>query len=148
MRLTLSQLTGLPRPFTLAPQMEKTALSVLLQKILLAPIIGLWALHLFQRKYKDAGAQKRNATLLLTLILIGGWAAAWLFSRYGVGDEWLVLVAAGAVGVVVWQRRLMLPFRRCCVQCGKPLSMIRMFSWDSNKCEACEPHAAEGETRR
>jgi hypothetical protein len=128
--------------------MEKTALSVLLQKILLVPMVALWALHLYQRKFKDAGTRKRIATLSLTLVLIGGWAAAWLFSRYGVGDEWLVLVAVCAAAIVIWQRRLMLPFRRRCVKCGAALSMTRVFSWDSNRCEACEPHAAEGETTR
>jgi hypothetical protein len=128
--------------------MEKTAVSVLLQKILLVPMVALWALHLYQRKFKDAGTRKRIATLSLTMVLIGGWVAAWLFGRYGVDDGWLILVAVGAVAIVVWQRRLMLPFRRSCVKCGAPLSIIRMFSWDSNKCEACEPHAAEGETSR
>ncbi len=128
--------------------MEKTALSVLLQKILLVPIVALWALHLYQRKFKDAGTRKRIATLSLTMVLIGGWVAAWIFSRSDVGDEWLVLVAACAVAIVVWQRRLMLPFRRRCVQCGASLSMTRMFSRDSNKCEACEPHGVEGETTR
>jgi hypothetical protein len=128
--------------------MEKTAVSVLLQKILLVPIVALWVLHLSQRKFKDAGTRKRIATLSLTMVLIGGWVAAWLFSRYGVEDGWLILVAVVAVAIVAWQRRLMLPFRRRCVKCGAPLSIIRMFSWDSNKCEACEPHAAEGETTR
>jgi hypothetical protein len=128
--------------------MEKIAISALLQKILLVPMVALWALHLSQRKLKGAGTRKRIATLSLTMILIGGWAAAWLFNRYGVGDEWLVLVAAGAVAIVVWQRRLMLPFRRRCVQCGAPLTLTRIFSLDSNKCEACEPPAAEGETTR
>jgi hypothetical protein len=128
--------------------MEKTAISALLQKLLLVPMVALWAFHLYQRKLKDAGTRKRIATLSLTMVLIGGWVAAWLFNRYGVGDEWLVLVAAGAVAIVAWQRRLMLPFRRRCVQCGAPLTLTRMFSWDSNKCEACEPPAAEGETTR
>jgi hypothetical protein len=128
--------------------MEKTALSALLQKILLVPIVALWALHLYQRKARDAGTRKRIATLSLTMVLIGGWVAAWLFSRYGIGDEWLVLVAVCAAAIVAWQRRLMLPFRRRCVQCGTPLSAIRMLCWDSNKCGACEPPAMEGETTR
>jgi hypothetical protein len=123
--------------------MEKTTISVLLQKILLVPIIALWVLHLSQRKFKDAGTHKRIATLSLTMVLIGGWVAAWIFSRYGVGDGWLVLVAAAAVAVVAWQRRLVLPFRGRCVSCGKPLSLTRVISWDSNKCEACEPPRKE-----
>ena len=90
--------------------MTNTAVSVLLQKILLVPMVALWALHLSQRRFKDAGTRKRIATLSLTMVLIGGWVAAWLFARYGVDDGWLILVAVGAVAIVAWQRRLMLPF--------------------------------------
>jgi len=124
--------------------LEGTAISTLLQKILLIPMVALWAFHLYQRRFKEAGTRKRIATLSLTMVIIGVWIAAWLFARYGVTDQWLIAVAAVAVAVVIWQRRLVLPYRRTCVRCGKPLSFMRMLSWDSNTCEACEP--AEGET--
>jgi hypothetical protein len=127
---------------------ERTALSTLLQKALLVPMVALWAFHLYQRKFRDAGTRKRIATLSLTMVLIGAWIAAWLFARYAIADGWLIAVAALAAAVVIWQRRLMLPFRRRCVRCGAPLSFTRMFSWDSNTCEACEPPATEGETIR
>ena len=111
-------------------------------------MVALWAFHLYQRRFRDAGTRKRIATLSLTMVIIGGWIAAWLFTRFGIADEWLMAVAALAVAVVIWQRRLMLPFRRRCSKCDAPLSMTRMFSWDSNTCEACEPPATEGETTR
>jgi uncharacterized membrane protein len=116
-----------------------TEISVLLQKILLVPMVGLWAFHLSQRRWKEAGTRKRLATLSLTVVVIAAWIAAWVFTRSGIDDAWLVAVAAGAVAVVLWQRRLMLPFRRRCVRCGKSLSFSRALSWDSNTCEACEP---------
>ena len=128
--------------------MESIALSAHLQKILLVPMVALWAFHLYQRRFRDAGTRKRIATLSLTMVIIGAWIAAWLFARYGIADKWLIAVAALAIAVVIWQRRLMLPFRRLCARCGKPLSLTRMFSWDSNTCEACEPAATEGETTR
>jgi len=128
--------------------METTALSALLQKALLVPMVALWAFHLYQRRFRDAGTRKRIATLSLTMVIIGAWIAAWLFTRFGIADEWLIAVAALAVAVVFWKRRLMLPFRRRCARCGAPLSFTRMFSWDSNTCEACEPPATEGETTR
>ena len=128
--------------------MESTALSTLLQKVLLVPMVALWAFHLYQRRFHEAGTRKRIATLSLTIVIIGAWIAAWLFTRYGITDQWLIAVAACAAVVVIWQRRLMLPFRRRCARCGAPLSFTRMFSWDSNTCEACEPPAAEGETAR
>jgi hypothetical protein len=111
-------------------------------------MVALWAFHLYQRRYRDAGTRKRIATLSLTMVIIGAWIAAWLFTRYGIADEWLIAVAAAAAAVVIWQRRLMLPFRRMCARCGAPLSFTRMFSLDSNTCEACEPPATEGETTR
>ena len=119
--------------------MDGTALSTLLQKILLVPIVGLWVFHMYQRRFKDAAVHKRIATLSLTSVLIGGWLAAWIFEKYTVDDRWLIVVAAAAVLVVIWQRKLMLPFRARCVRCGGRLGMKRMFSWDSNTCEACEP---------
>lgn len=128
--------------------MGQTAVSALLLKILLIPIVALWAFHLYQRRFKDAATHKRIATLSLTLVIIAAWIAAWLFTRYGISDIYLVPVAALAVAVVFWQRKLVLPYRLRCVQCGKRLSVTRMFSHDSNKCETCEPPETEGERTR
>jgi hypothetical protein len=126
--------------------LESTVISTQLQRILLVPIVALWMFHLYQRRFREAGTKKRIATLSLTMVLIGGWIAAWLFSRYGVADRWLVAVAALAALVVAWQRRLILPYRARCLKCGKPLSLTRVFSWDSNTCEACDPPVPKGET--
>ena len=125
--------------------METTAISVLLQKVLLVPIVGLWIFHMYQRRFKDAAVRKRIATLSLTAVLIAGWVAAWVFERYAIADRWLLPVAVVAVALVIWQRKLMLPFRARCVRCGKRLGMVRMLSWDNNTCEACEPPRKEGE---
>jgi hypothetical protein len=127
---------------------ERTLISSLLQKILLVPMVALWAFHLYQRRFKEAATRKRIATLALTMVLIAAWVAAWVFSRYGISDAWLFLVAGLAVAVVVWQRKLMLPYRLMCLQCGKPLSITLIFSRDSNKCEACEPASMEGDRPR
>jgi len=116
-----------------------------LLNILLVPMVALWVLHLYQRKFKDAGTRKRAATLALTLVIIAAWGAAWLFHRVGVPDLWLVAVAAAAVALVAWQRRLMLPFRARCARCGKAVPLQRFLGLDSNTCEACEPPAREGE---
>jgi len=127
---------------------EHTSISNLLQKVLLVPMVGLWAFHLYQRRFKEAGTRKRIATLSLTTVIIGAWAAAWVFARYGISDTYLLAVAVLAVAVVVWQRKLMLPYRLSCARCGTPLSITRILSHDSNKCEACEPAAMEGDRHR
>jgi hypothetical protein len=125
---------------------DNTAISALLTKILLVPMVGLWVFHLSQRRLKAAGERKRIATLSLTAVIIGAWVAAWLFDHYGVPDIYLVAVAVAAVAVVIWQRRLILPYRLHCRKCGKPLGIMRILTIDSNTCEACEPPRTEGRT--
>ncbi len=125
-----------------------TLISARLLNILLVPIVALWALHLYQRKFRDAGLRKRAATLSLTLVVIGAWAASWLFNRFGVPDVWLVAVAGAAAAVISWQHRRMLPFRLRCARCGKAVSLERILGLDSNTCEACEPPVSQGETTR
>jgi len=116
-----------------------TAVSLLLQKILLIPMVALWVFHLYQRRFKEAAVHKRIATLSQTAIIIGAWVAAWVFSRNNIDDIYLVAVAAVAAVIVVWQRKLILPYKTHCVRCGKPLSLPRVLSYDSNICEACQP---------
>ena len=128
--------------------MEHTLVSILLQKILLVPMVALWAFHLYQRRFKEAGTRKRIATLSLTMVLIGAWVAAWLFARYGIDDRFLLLVAAVAAAVVVWQRKLMLPYRLVCARCGAPLTITRILSYDSNTCETCAAAIMEGERKQ
>lgn len=125
--------------------MTSTAVSALLLKVLLIPMVGSWVFHLSQRRYKDAAVHKRVATLGLTVVVIGAWVAVWAFVRYNVGDQWLIAVAAAAVAVVAWQRKLLLPYRTHCVQCGAKLTLSRVLSWDSNKCASCDPPRREGE---
>jgi hypothetical protein len=122
-----------------------TMISTLLLRILLVPLVALWAFHLYQRRYRDAGVRKRIATLSLTVLFIALWGAAWLFSTYGIGDVYLIPVAALLVGIAIWQRPIVLPYRLRCAKCGKPLAIQRMLSCDSNACESCDPPRKEGE---
>jgi hypothetical protein len=103
---------------------------------------------MYQRRFKEAAVRKRIATLSLTAVIIACWVAAWVFERYSIGDRWLAVVGAAAVALVIWQRKLMLPFRARCASCGKTMSITRMLSWDSNRCEACEPPRKEGDDPR
>ena len=101
-------------------------------------------------RYLLYGSERYALAILRPLqaaIRARGDAAAWFFDRYRVPDVYLTAVAALAVVVVIGLRRRMLPYRRTCLKCGKPLSLTRMFSWDSNKCEACEPPIAEGDLK-
>ncbi|HET6450391.1 MAG TPA: hypothetical protein VFI08_03730 [Spirochaetia bacterium] len=126
--------------------MGHTAVSAELLNVLLVPMVLIWVLHLYQRKFRDTGARKRSATQWLTFLVIGLWAVAWLFRQFGVPDEWLLAAAAVAAGVLVWRRRVLLPFSRRCAQCGKTVPVVSMMCLDSNTCEACGPPTTEGET--
>ena len=110
-------------------------------------MVGFWVFHLFQRRYKAAGVRKRIATLGFTILVIGAWVVAWLFSRYSIDDIYLLALPVAAIAILAGLRRTMLPYRLRCVRCGKPLGMVRMLSFDSNICEACAP-PPEGEPPR
>ena len=126
--------------------MHDTTLSQLLTKVLLIPIVALWAFHLYQRRYREAATHKRITTFSYTVMLLVAWCAASLFPRYGIGDAWLLVLPLMAAAVVAWQRRIFLPYRLHCAQCGKPLGLGRILSIDANTCEACEPPQKEGDT--
>ena len=124
--------------------MHNTTISTLLLKVLLAPMIALWAFHLYQRRFKEAAVHKRIATLSLTVIVIGGWLASYLFSQEKIDDVYLIGVAALAAAIVIGLRKIILPYRLRCVRCRKPLALGRVLSIDSNTCEACESRGTEG----
>ncbi len=122
-----------------------TAVSDFLQRYLRVPIVLVWVYHLFQRRYLPVGAGKRDATLYLTLVLLGVWALSWLLSKFSLQDLYLVPIAFFAVVLLVWQRQRIFPYRLRCARCGRPLSASRVFFFDSNTCETCEPFRKEGE---
>ncbi|HUI72444.1 MAG TPA: hypothetical protein VL354_18135 [Spirochaetia bacterium] len=121
--------------------------STFLTRYLLVPIVALWVYHLLQRRYVEAGSRKRNATLYLTVVLLGVWVLCWLLSRFALQDLYLIPIAFFAIVLLAWQRRVIFPYRLRCVSCGLPLSASRVLFFDSNACERCEPSRREGENR-
>ncbi len=122
-----------------------TVVSSFLQRYLLVPIILVWIYHLLQRRHLTVGEGKRNASLYLTLVLLAVWALTWLLSKFSLQDLYLIPIAFFTLVLLVWQRRVILPYRLRCVRCGQRLSASRVFFFDSNTCEACQPSAKEGE---
>jgi hypothetical protein len=121
-----------------------TVVSDFLQRYLLLPIVLVWVYHLLQRRYLTVGAGKRNASLYLTMVLLAVWALSWLLSKFSQQDLYLVPVAFFTLVLLIWQRRVIFPYRLRCVRCGQPLSASRVFFFDSNTCETCEPYRKEG----
>jgi hypothetical protein len=118
---------------------EHTVISQFLLRALLAPIILLWGYHLAQRRYREEAQRKRTATLLLTLLLIGVWVAAFFLRRLRIDDVFLSPVFIVAAIILIAERRTLLPYRARCVRCGAPLSVRTVFFMDSNACGSCEP---------
>ena len=124
-----------------------SSISTFLQRYLLVPIVAVWVYHLLQRRHLEDGRQKSNATLYLTIVLLAVWALTWLLSKFSLPDLYLIPIAFFALVLLVWQRRAIFPYRLRCVRCGLPLSVSRVFLYDSNTCETCEPSRKQGENR-
>lgn len=122
------------------------AASTFLLRILLVPIVAVWVYHLFQRRYRERGTRKRNASLYFTLVLVGAWVLVYFLSRSPLEDLFLVPIAFVALVVLIWQKNIIFPHRLHCARCGQPLSVARILFYDSNTCETCEPPLKEGET--
>jgi hypothetical protein len=113
--------------------------STFLLRWLLAPIVLLWAYHMVQRRSADTVGPKRLATLLQTTLVLVLWVVAYVFVRYRVDDRWLAAAALAIVGLAVWQRRRLFPYRLRCARCGRPLALQRILFRGSNECETCDP---------
>lgn len=102
------------------------------------PIVGVWACHLYQRKIPDeAGGKKRTATLAITVILLGIWAAAFLFSRLALDWVFIIPVVFILAGVVYAWRKTLFLYRLTCVKCGARLRAKEILFLDANTCSAC-----------
>lgn len=119
--------------------MPTTVISQFLLRWLLAPIVLLWAYHLWQRRFAESVGRKREASLLLTGLMLALWVVAYIFARYRLADLWLAPAASALVALAIWQRRRLFPYRLTCAQCGKPLSAERVLFRGSNACSACDP---------
>ena len=105
---------------------------------LLVPVVVVWAFHLYQRKLsEEVGGKKRVATLAVTVILLGVWAAAFLFGRLGLDWVFMIPVVMIAAGVVYVWRKTLFPYRLTCVKCGARLGVKEILFLDSNTCAAC-----------
>jgi len=119
--------------------MPETVVARFLLKWMLVPILLLWAYHLAQRRFSATVGAKRMATLLVTLLLLAAWVVVYVFVRLGLGDVYLLVVAAAVVAVGVRQRRKLFPYRTRCPACGRPLGLERILFRGDNRCEACSP---------
>jgi len=113
---------------------------VFLQKNLFYLLLAVLALNLFQRRYQKIAERKRYATLYLAMLVLAWMVLVILIYAFKLPD-WLLIpfTAAPAVAGYVFRRHTF-PFRLRCVKCGQQLTSKRLFFYDSNACERCEPH--------
>lgn len=121
------------------------SISTAVTRYLLIPIVGVWVYHLFQRRYRQDGSRKRDATLYLTFALLGVWVLVYLLARFSLQDLYLFPIAFFLLVVLIWQREAIFPYRLRCARCSLPLSLPRILFYDSNACEICDPPRREGE---
>jgi hypothetical protein len=124
--------------------MPETVVARFLLKMMLVPVLLLWAYHLAQRRFSATVGAKRMATLLVTLLLLAAWVVIYAFVRLGLGDIYLLAVAAAVLAAAVWQRRKLFPYRTRCTACGRPLGIERILFRGDNRCEACTPADTAG----
>jgi hypothetical protein len=115
---------------------------------ILVPLLAVWAYHLMQRKYAEVGRNKRLASMLVAVLIIGLWAVSYFFLRFKVGDAYLIPVFVLAAALAVWQRKLFFPYRLSCAVCRANLPIAKILFFDSNACDACDPpKPKEGDQR-
>jgi hypothetical protein len=123
------------RRSTLSPALK---LYEALRIALLVPIFAVWACHLYQRRFaEETGGKKRTATLAITVILLGVWAAAFFFGRLGLDWVFMIPVVLIAAGVVYVWRKTLFPYRLTCVKCGTRLRLKEVLFLDANMCGKC-----------
>jgi hypothetical protein len=123
--------------------MPETLVARFLLKWILIPVVLLWVYHLAQRRFAATVGAKRIASMYLTGLLLTAWVVIYAFVRLGVPDVWLPAVAVAAVGLTVWQRKRVFPYRLRCASCAKPLGLLRILFRGDNTCESCSPDDKE-----
>jgi hypothetical protein len=105
------------------------------------PVVLLFLAVLLVRR----AHRKRIALLAWACLFLGLWAVSHLFARLTAADWTFVAVIAVAAGVVILNRRLFLPWRLNCEQCGRRVGLSRLLASDDGLCVECReaPPSAE-----
>jgi hypothetical protein len=111
-----------------------------LQKNLFYLLLAVLGLNLFQRRYQKYSEKKRFATLYLGMLVLIWMILVIIMVYFRLPDLLLVPFTAAVAVTGFLFRRHIFPFRLRCVQCRQPLSSKRIFFFDSNACERCDPH--------
>jgi fatty acid desaturase len=118
--------------------MNAFAVTSFLNRFLYYPVVLIFVLNLLQRRHLKEGTSKRLATLYIGIGLLALWGYTYLSNRLALGDLYLIPVIIVIIGVCIFFRRHVFPFRLFCERCGQRLHLREFFYIDSNRCSTCE----------
>ncbi len=124
------------------PQDPGRVISMIIEKILTAVLLGVLIFNLTQRKHLEGGEKKRIASLLLALVvflpLVGIFAYKQnSFGIRSIGAGFFYPLGAVTFLVFLFLSRKILLFRRRCRGCGAVLPWKTTLYRDHNLCPAC-----------
>ncbi len=118
--------------------MNAVAVTSFLNRFLYYPVVLIFALNLLQRRHVREGASKRLATLYIGIGLLALWGYTFLSNLLALDDLYLIPVIIVIIGVCIFFRGHVFPFRLFCERCGKLLRLREFLYVDSNRCSICD----------
>ena len=108
--------------------------------------LGWLVVNLMQRKYRERGHKKRNATLLQAILIFIIYIGAMVIREEGFEPKWIMIpFALVAIGFYFFRDRI-LPYKRNCVNCGAKLNFNQIVMFDANLCSNCDPLEQDSST--
>ena len=118
--------------------MNAFAVTSFLNRFLYYPVVLIFVLNLLQRRHVREGTLKRFATLYIGFGLLALWGYTFLANRLALDDLYLIPVVIVIIGVCIFFRGHVLPFRLFCEKCGQRLHFREFLYVDSNRCSTCD----------
>ncbi len=103
--------------------------------------LGWIVMNLMQRRYKNLGSKKRNATLIQAVMIFILYIGAMIIREESLPVKWIALPLAIIAAILYFFRDKVLPYKLRCINCGKRLNTNEIFMLDANLCSDCNsPH--------
>lgn len=100
-------------------------------------LVVLLIFNLTQRRHLKHGEKKRIASLGLAGVLLFIYASLVTIERFSLSDGLVLIPFAAAVVFLYRFRQKLFIFSFHCVQCRKPLPLIKTLYYDAGICESC-----------
>ena len=118
--------------------MNAFAVTSFLNRFLYYPVALIFVLNLLQSRHVREGTSKRFATLYIGIGLLALWGYTFLSNRFALDDLYLIPVVIVIIGLCIFFRGHVFPFRLFCKKCGQRLHLREFLYVDSNRCSTCD----------